>query len=698
MVSAAEAVQTLPIRSRRPPLASAWEFAQARAAALPMWLFWTAFSLYAFSRLFALPDFPIYFFTDEAVQTMTAVDLLRDRFFSPTGELLPTYFQNGSQYNLSTSVYLQVLPYFFLGKSIWITRGAAALMTLLAALSVGMVLKQVFKLPDAWMAVLFLSTTPAWFLHSRTAFETSLAATFYAVMLYAYLMYRQERPRYLFLAVLAGALAFYAYTAMRMVVFVTALLLLLSDFRYHARQRKTILPCMLFAAVLALPFIRFLVLHPDATGWQMQLLGSYWILDVPLSEKLVDFVREYLRGLDPFYWYLPHDQDLARHTMLGYGHLLRQTLPLGLLGLGVALRRVRISAYRTLLIAVLAAPAGAALVRLGLTRVLVMVIPMAILTALGTVALLDWLHHRVPKISRTLLSLVVFAVLAGVNLYMLRDALVNGPLWYRDYGLTGMQYGARQVFGEIADYLEKAPDTRIILSPSWSNGTDVVARFFADPQMFELGSATGYFQQVLPLDDRTLFIMIPEEFQEIPRTRFSEVKVEKTIAYPDGRPGFYFVRLKYVDNIGDVITREEDARRQMRSEQVEIDGAPVWVRYSPIDMGSLADLFDGKPATLVRTWAVNPMQLDFEFERPKALRSVKLQIGGTATTLTLKVWAVGQNTPVELKRVLEETPRPREVILDLPNAIEVDRIQIEVMNTNDLPDGHVHLWEVSWIP
>jgi hypothetical protein len=675
----------------------AW--ARAQADVLPLALFWLALGLYTFSRLYALPDFPIYFFTDEAIQTMTAADLLRDHFFSHTGEFFPTYFQNGSQYNLGTSVYLQLLPYFFLGKSIWVTRGVAALVTLLAAFSVGLVVKQVFQRSEAWMAVLFLSITPAWFLHSRTAFETSLATTFYAVFLYAYMVYRQRRPRYLFLAVAAAALAFYSYTPMRMVVFVTALLLLFSDFRYHAQHRKTVYLALGLTVVLALPLVRFLWLHPDATGWQMQLLGSYWIIDMPLSEKLLTFAKEYLCGLDPLYWYLPHDRDLARHTMYGYGHLLRQTLPLGLFGLLVALRRARTSAYRTLIIAVLAAPAGAALVRLGLTRVLVMVIPMAILTTLGTITLLDWLHGRFRKIPPAWLSLAVFAVLAVINLYMLRDALVNGPLWYRDYGLNGMQYGARQVFDEVAQTLKKDPDARIIVSPSWSNGTDVVARFFfPDPQPFELGSATGYFREILPLDAQTLFVMIPEEFEEIPTTRFSEVKVEKTLPYPDGRPGFYFVRLKYVDNIADVMAREEQDRRKMRTETLMAGDSQVELSYTPIDMGEMKNLFDGRMDTLVRTWSLNPMQLDFVLAQPIELQSMSLHIGGTATTLTIRIWAEGQTTPVELTRELAETPRPRDAVFELPNVIKTNRLQIDVLNTNDPADGHVHLWEVTFNP
>ncbi len=163
--------------------------------------------------------------------------------------------------------------------------------------------------------------------------------------------------------------------------------------------------------------------------------------------------------------------------MSGYGHLLRPTLPLGLLGIGLAVKKFRQPAWRTLLIAVAAAPAGAALVRLGITRALFMVVPMALLTALALDAVLGWLRRRI-HIPVKALSAGAFLLLAAGNIFMFADALAKGPLWSRNYSLAGMQYGARQVFGEIKQMLEKQPDLHILLSPSWANGTDVIARFF----------------------------------------------------------------------------------------------------------------------------------------------------------------------------------------------------------------------------
>jgi hypothetical protein len=665
-------------------------------SSLSIWFTWLSLGVYALVRLIDLPAFPIYFFTDEAVQTVLAADFLRDGLRSPTGEFLPTFFQNGSQYNLGTSVYLQVLPYLVLGKSIWVTRGASVLMTLIAAASVGLILKRIFKSPYPWLAILFLSITPAWFLHSRTAFETALATTFYAAFLYFYLVYRKQEPRRLYIAIVFAALTFYSYSPMRVVIAVTALLLFFSDPGYHWKNRAVVWRGLALVLLLALPFARFLIFHPQASVWQMRLLGSYWIYDISLVEKLDLYVGEYLHGLSLIYWYLPGITDLPRHTMDGYGHLLRPTLPLGLMGIGLALWKIRQPEYRVLLIAVLAAPAGAAVVRLGITRALVMVIPMAVLTALAASTILDWLRLK-KKVSPILTSSLVFLLLIGANLFMLNDALRNAPLWNRSYGLSGMQYGAQQLFTAVQEVLDEKPDTQMVISPSWANGTDVTARFFFnDPLPFHLGSAIGYYKEVRNLTENHLFVMIPEEYNQIPANRFSEVNVEKILPYPDGRPGFYFVRLKYVEDIESVIAKEEETRRQLDTRQILIGGEMVRLSHSRLDLGSIENLFDGSRDTLVRTWAVNPMQLDFSFARQRQLSGVDLRIGGTAATITLWLWSEGEELPFEITHKLEEAPLPREIPIDFWGEKMVVRMLINVLNTNDPDDGHVHLWEVRF--
>ena len=662
---------------------------------LPVWLTWLALGLYAFTRLVDLPSFPIYFFTDEAIQSVSAADLVTNHFYSPEHELLPTYFQNGSQYNLSISVYLQIIPYLLFGKSIWVTRGTAALMTLMAAVCVGLITRRIFTSPYPWLATLILSITPAWFLHSRTAFETALAASFFTVFLYFYLLYRLRNPRWLLAALVAAALAFYSYSGMRLVIAMMGLLLLISDFGYHRRHWRVVLTGLGLSLALSLPLLRFLINHPEASEWQLRLLGSYWLSSASLPQKLGEFAFQYLSGLNPLYWYFPNMVDLPRHILPGYGHLLWWTLPMGVWGVVLALRNFRDPAYRTLLIAVLAAPAGAAIVQLGITRVLVMAAPMAVLTALGTQAALDWLREHT-KIPRAILSLAVFGVLAITNLYMVWDSLAHAPLWFTNYGLTGMQYGAQQVFGAVQDELAAHPGEHIVVSPTWANGTDVLARFFfSDPLPFELGSPDGAFQQVQDLEN-TLFVMVPDEFARIPRTRFAEVRVEKILRYPDGQPGFYFVHLKYVDDIRQVIAREEAQRQQPLSGTLILEGQPVRVSYPQLDIGQIQDIFGSSPDALIRSAAINPMLLAFDFPSPRAIRGIMLRVGGMAMDISIQVQVKGQAAPLMFYRSLPEAVELRNISFTFPSVATVERMTVEIKNIHDPPQGHVHLWQLKF--
>ena len=658
-------------------------------------LFGCALLLYLLTRLVGLTAFPIYFFTDEAVQTVTAVDLIRNDFKDEEGVFLPTYFKNGPFYNLSASVYLQLIPYLLFGKSVFVTRATSVLLTLLAAGAVGLILRDIFKVSYWWSGALLLSIAPAWFLHSRTAFETVLFVSFYAAFLYVYLLYRYRSPQYLNAAILLGALAFYAYSPGQLIIGLTAFFLLFSDARYHWQNRATVLRGLGLLVLLALPYLRFRLNHPEAPVDHLRKLGSYWVQPLTLNAKISRYLNEYLYGLSPGYWFIPNERDLPRHLMRGYGNLLRASLPFAALGLILALKAIRSSAHRLVLIALLVAPAGSALVQVGITRALVFVIPATILTALGVSRALAWLEGR--RLARTWLSAGLFAVLALVNLVMLRDALVNGPTWFQDYGLGGLQYGARQLFPEIRSYLARSPNTRIMLSPAWANGTDVVTRFFlGDPLPIQMGSIDGHLFQRQPLDQNTLFIMIPLEYEQaIASGKFTDIQVEKTLPYPDGRPGFYFVRLRYADNIDQILAQERESRRVLQIARINLDGQSVQVRYPLLDMGEPDQMFDNNVDTLGRTLEANPAVIELVFPQARVLRGIDLIIGSTEVEVKVKLFAREGAEPVEVSAILKGSVDQPQVSLDFERAITAQILALEVRDLHQGEPGHVHLWEIS---
>lgn len=696
---------------------------QARQAAfarptLAQALFGSALLVYLLVRLIGLERFPIYFFSDEAVQTMLAADLLRDGLRGADLVFLPTYFKNGSYYNLSTSVYLQVLPYLMFGKSVWVTRGTAVLATLLAAFSAGWMLRDLFGVRRWWLGPLLLSLIPAWFLHSRTAFETALYVSFYAAFLYTYGLYRLRSPQSLYAACLFAALAFYSYSPGQVVVAVTALLLLISDAGYHWQQRRLLRGAALLVAALALPYLRFQHFHSGSAVEHLRLLGSYWVQPLALSEKLSRLWQQYSFGLSPGYWFVPHEHDLARHLLRDYGHLPRLAFPLIAAGLALVLRRFREPQARLLLAAVLAAPAGGALVGIGITRLLSMVIPAALLAALCLDWALDWLERRIwpaaapagdllPASPRQAspraavwLSLALFAGLAAANLFMLRDVLVNGPFWYRDYGLGGLQYGAQPLFDEVRRILRSDPETIIQLSPNWTNGADVVARFFLwDPLPIQLGSVSGHIEHRLPLEPGMLFIVTPEEYRLVNESaKFKEVRTEKVLPYPDGRPGFYFLRLTYIDNIEAVFAAEQEQRRQLQQAQFELDGETVAARTSRLDIGTAAQAFDGDPATMLRTEDANPAVVELTFPRPRTFSGISVIIGSIQARITVLLYPEGEGEPLSFSTVGRGSVSSPELRLDFPTSQATRRLRVEVLDINQDEPAHVHIWEIKLDP
>jgi len=125
------------------PRQGALERLRARVRRWPYTLETTLFGLglfiYLITRLIGLVDFPIYFFTDEAVQTVQAADLVQQGFRDDAGNLFPTYFANGVYLNLSVSVYAQVIPYILFGYSEFVTRAVSALIALSGVAAVGLI-------------------------------------------------------------------------------------------------------------------------------------------------------------------------------------------------------------------------------------------------------------------------------------------------------------------------------------------------------------------------------------------------------------------------------------------------------------------------------------------------------------------------------------------------------------------------------
>ncbi|NJN45137.1 MAG: hypothetical protein HC806_10770, partial [Anaerolineae bacterium] len=188
--------------------------------------------------------------------------------------------------------------------------------------------------------------------------------------------YRTRAPRYLYHALIFGALTYYSYAPGQLVIVVTGLGLLLSDFRYHWENRQVGVRGAALILLFTLPYLRFHLTHPGAFEENLRESSSYLVGNYTALEKTQLFLKEYLTGLNPAYWYFKNNIDIPRHIMNGYGNIFWITLPFAALGLIQGLKLVKSPAWRVILIGLLASPIGAAVAGLGVTRALFLLSPL----------------------------------------------------------------------------------------------------------------------------------------------------------------------------------------------------------------------------------------------------------------------------------------------------------------------------------
>ncbi len=594
-------------------------------------------------------------------------------------------------------MYLHLLPVALFGKTVAVIRSTSAAVSVLGAAAAGLALKEM-RNRFWWGGPLLLAPIPLFFVHARLGFETAMMASFYFCFLWAYFVYRGRDARWLYAALAFGAATFYSYTAGQGVMLVTGLALLLSDLRYHLKQKKTLLVgAILFSLVLAAPYIRYRRLHPGVVREQLAVLDSYWTHPIPLTEKLRHFGRNYAAGLDPRYWFRPNGSEMPRHRMDTSPFLPVFLAPLMVLGIGICLWKAPRSAlHRAALISPLGVPFSAAAAELQILRLMAMVVPAVLLSAIAIDQLLRWLARlRVPY---TATALACAASLAFLSAKLTRDALVQGPTWFHDYGLYGMQWGAPQIFEAIRQDLPAGRST-FLLSSAWSNNPQEFLSFFlpaSDQARVRIADVRAWEQREQALAGDEVFIMTPEEYAIATESRKFLVSPSlRTIPYPDGKPGFRFVRLRYVPNVSEIFAAEKVSRAVLQEETVAV-GKETWaVRHSRTDMGSLDALFDGRPETISRGLEANPFILEIRFPTARAVASVSVSLGAMdQARLTVKATSPSGEDRVGSVTVPNRPALPSTDVRLPGGAFLSAGVRIEIADGNGVDPTHIEIGEL----
>ncbi len=601
---------------------------RAKPASVTVWtLFFLSIAVYAATRLIAIEDFPIYFFCDEAVHSVDFRDLVAHHFrgLDAPNEWLPAYFRNGRMLNLSLSVYLQGIASYIGGQSVSTVRATSTLASLSGAIALALLLRNIFRAREWWSVIAFLTVMAGLFLHSRTGFECTLMFSSYCWFLYFYLRYREGNLRSIFAAMLFGAATFYSYSPGQGLMLVTGLFAAAFDFRYHWANRRWSGAGLCFALLLFAPYVRFRILHPQMLNEHLAEIHSYWVQPLPLATKLMAFSREYLKGLNPRYWFAVPSVEGLRHIVPFNGFIPWPLAPFAFGGLFICLLQWRHAAHRMMIVALLASAFSGGLASGGITRNLAFLVSAAVFIALA----FDWLMGQIHTIvARELVRLSSFGLLSAAGFFLLFDALTFGPIQVPAYDLYGLQYGSQAVFRDlIPRYLKSNPEANIFMSHTWSNSPEVFPKFFGwndrrrayflSLEDIELGS-------FLPRD-RDFVLLTAYEYQMLPNSKCIErFDVVERVPYPDGKTGFYFGHLHLRPDFVARMRAGSWDRLNPKFVRLLADRIPTAVFINQLASGDLNDLFSPAPHAPLRGGKGAHVQIEIYFEEPIALRQIEI--------------------------------------------------------------------------
>ena len=324
-----------------------------------------------------------------------------------------------------------------------------------------------------------------------------------------------------------------------------------------------------------------------------------------------------------------------------------------------------------------------------------MVVPATLAATIGLDQLRAWLARVLPD---RLVQAAVAVGLTASTLAMTRDALVNGPTWFQDYGMYRHAVGFQGAFHRCSERLAEAPpDTLIAISHHWANNTIALGEFFLDPderrRVEWMVIDDVLRERRAEVNPATLFVLTPPEFvqaQESPKLVVGpDVSV---IPDPAGRPGFYLVRLAYMPDADSMFAVEREERRQLVDGVVTIDGTTVGVRHPKLDQGTIAEAFDGNLRTLARTLDGNPTDLGLTFATPRTVRGVRLSLWTNHYNVNLLATrADGEFIVARGEHITEGRPDTFDVLFDDLIA-DVVRLDLHIAKRGDV---HVHLREIE---
>lgn len=656
---------------------------------------WPVLLLAAIVLFSGIMRYPAHVTPDEVYPSLRAVDLLHSSF-TFDGKVLPAFMPGSTPHGVGVGAYLQVLPQFFRPNSLAWIRAFNAFLGLLAALGLTAWLRTSMRLTYAWVLLPLLAALPVWFFFNRTGLDIALAASLSMGALAGYGFYLDGRPRFLFGSVALAMLAFYAAPAARTAILTAVILLIMIDWRYHRENRGLALWALLLLVLLALPLVRFLLQFPGAFQQEMAVGGFLTSTLTPVA-KLGQFLLNVLNGFNPFYWFLSDPNTPAQYRMGTYPPLPLLLAPFVFWGGWAALTKIRQPAYRLIWVGWIAAAVGAAPFGGRLPELLLVVPFLALAAVIG-------LHEALQRLKRLWQNMpgwlpgTALLLGAGGGGLLLLNGLVYSPHWQADTSHDGLQYGAPQIYAAAEAYAGDNPQRSVLVWPEWSTDPDALRRFFAaeSGDQIRLGLLEPFLYRVDPSIDQFAFVIPDDQYRSIQSSgKFSIATVEQ-IEYPDGSAAFALVELTYTSRAAEIMEQEAARRRALVSQTIQLNGEPVEVRHSALDIGQPEYLFDGIHDSLIRSAEANPLVVELIFSPPRLLAGVQVQVGSEPVQVTAVINPESGN-PQTVTRHGAATDGMKELRLDFAGGAWVEVLRLEVLDETTQEPAHVHLWEIQLI-
>jgi 4-amino-4-deoxy-L-arabinose transferase-like glycosyltransferase len=290
---------------------------------------------------------------------------------------------------------------------------------------------------------------------------------------------------------------------------------------------------------------------------------------------------------------------------------------------------------------------------------------------------------------------------AGVLLVAI--VLLNAQRYFRDY-ISGLPYQNTPVGRLVANYVDSLPvETKVyMVGCCWQDAMPdpkSVQYAMAHPDQLtfiEPEQVTCDWLQFQPAATVLIWTL---------QTPLPSVEIEPCKAWlpaqlytsKTGLPVFYAASLhrELAGDSNNQPSSPDDA--QLESQLIDIQGQTFQVHYSPLDIGEIANIFDGNDETLMRGRDANPLVIVLQFASPRTIHQISLTLATMPhAQITVELTDGSGNTTSFARDFIELEGAP---VVDLPfedGPVQVQRLRVEIRDLAPRPDEapHIHVREL----